>query len=59
MFILIILAIVLASVYICVVVAKKRNLRPVFWGLMSAFILGPLGIPFVLFSKPSSQTLEA
>ena len=59
MFILIILAIVLASVYICVVVAKKRNLRPVFWGLMSAFILGPFAIPFVLFGRPSNQSLEA
>ena len=59
MFVLILLAIVLASVYFCVVVAKKRNLKPVFWGLMSAFILGPFAIPFVLFGKPSSQSLEA
>ena len=59
MFILIVVAIVLASVYICVVVAKRRNLRPVFWGLMSAFILGPFAIPFVLFGKPSSESLEA
>ena len=53
MFIYILIAIVLVSVPVCVIIAKKRNLRPVFWGLMAAFILGPFAIPFVLFGKPS------
>lgn len=49
------LAIGLLSALICVPIARKRNLQPVYWGLMAAFVLGPLAIPFVLFGKPARK----
>lgn len=39
------------SIFICHVLAKKRGLKPVFWGVMGA-LFGPLAIPFAAFGKP-------
>ncbi|MEJ2177627.1 MAG: hypothetical protein P8Y12_06680 [Gammaproteobacteria bacterium] len=39
------------SIVICHVLAKRRGLKPVFWGVMGA-LFGPLAIPFAAFGKP-------
>jgi hypothetical protein len=39
------------SIFICYVVAKQRKANTIFWAIIGA-ILGPLAIPFVLFSQP-------
>jgi len=54
MFIFIVLAVNLSSIFICHYFAKKRGLKPVFWGVMGA-IFGPLAIPFVFIAKPENQ----
>lgn len=41
----------LMSILVCHLIAKKRGLRPVFWGAMG-LAFGPLAIPFVCFAKP-------
>ncbi|MDQ7016289.1 MAG: hypothetical protein Q9N68_07930 [Gammaproteobacteria bacterium] len=46
----------LASVVLCHQVAKRRGLKPVFWGVMGA-TFGPFAIPFVFFVKPKSETV--
>ncbi len=55
MFISILLAVTLASIAICHLVAKQRGLKPVFWGMMG-LVFGPLAIPFVIFTKPKITT---
>jgi xanthine/uracil permease len=47
------IAINIACVVFCHYLAKRRGANPVFWGVMGALV-GPLAIPFVLFSKPAS-----
>jgi len=49
------LVVTIASVVICHTVAKRRGLKPIFWGVMGA-IFGPLAVPFVFLVKPQSQT---
>ena len=39
------------SIFICHFIAKRRGLRPVFWGVMGG-LFGPLAIPFVYLAKP-------
>ncbi len=50
----IILGLMLTSAFICHYVAKHRQSNPVFWGAMG-FTFGPLAIPFVFLSKPTSR----
>ena len=38
---------------VCYAVAKKRGAKTAYWALMG-FLLGPLAIPFVFFSKPKA-----
>ena len=45
-----VLILVVASVLICHVIARKRGANAVFWGVMGA-LFGPLAIPFVFLSK--------
>lgn len=39
------------SMVYCHVVANRRGLKPVFWGVMG-LLFGPLAIPFVYLLKP-------
>ncbi len=41
----------IVSIFICHTIAKRRGLRPVFWGVMGG-LFGPLAIPFVYLAKP-------
>lgn len=51
----ILLIINIISMILCFYVAKHRKANKIFW-LLAAFILGPLAIPFVFFSKPTVET---
>lgn len=42
---------ILLFVYLAQILARKKGLDPVFWGLMGGFF-GPLALPFVLLAKP-------
>lgn len=46
------LAVTAASIIICHLIAKKRGLNPIFWGVMG-LAFGPLAIPLVCLIKPS------
>jgi hypothetical protein len=46
--------IALVSVIACYLIARSRSADVRFWVLMG-LILGPLALPFVCFSKPSSD----
>jgi hypothetical protein len=41
------------SVFVCHFIARQRGAKAVFWGLMGA-LFGPLAIPFVFLSRPST-----
>jgi len=43
-----------ASIFICHAIAKRRDAKPVFWGVMGA-LFGIMAIPFALFSKPANN----
>ncbi len=43
------------SVIICFLVSRHRKANTLFWSLV-AVLVGPLAIPFVIFSKPVTQT---
>jgi hypothetical protein len=45
------LAINIASVFICHRIARIRGVNPVLWGILGA-LFGPLAIPFALMAKP-------
>ena len=49
----VVLILALACVVFCHVIAKRRNLNPVYWAVMGA-IFGPFAIPFVFFAKANS-----
>ncbi|MEZ8826969.1 hypothetical protein AB6E04_21675 [Vibrio amylolyticus] len=44
----------LISVVICFLVSKRRKANTIFWSL-TAVLVGPLAIPFVVFSKPVAR----
>ncbi|MES9994371.1 MAG: hypothetical protein ABW098_20670 [Candidatus Thiodiazotropha sp.] len=44
------LAMNIASIFICYHIAKSRGLNPVLWGLLGA-LFGPLAIPFALLAR--------
>lgn len=46
-------AINIACIFLCHVIAKRRGAKPVFWGVMGA-LFGPFAIPFVLLLKPKT-----
>jgi len=48
------LAMTIACVVICHTIAKRRGLKPVFWGVMGA-LFGPFAIPFVFLGKPETD----
>ncbi len=50
MTIAIVLMVLLASIFACHFIARKRGANPVFWGVMGA-VFGPLAIPFIFFAK--------
>jgi uncharacterized BrkB/YihY/UPF0761 family membrane protein len=41
----------IACVILCYYLAKRRKADSTYWALLGA-LLGPLAVPFVLFSKP-------
>lgn len=45
------------SAILCHFIASSRNANAVFWGVLGA-VFGPLAIPFVFFSKPTSTELK-
>ena len=49
----------LLCIIVCHIMARKRGLKPVFWGFMGG-IFGPLAIPFIFFlgSKRSSHVAD-
>ena len=51
MYIVIFILVIIASAFICHLIAKNRGADAVFWGVMGA-IFGPLAIPFAFLSKP-------
>jgi hypothetical protein len=51
----ILLIINLISMVLCFYVARSRQANKVFW-LLAAFLVGPLAIPFVFFSKPTVKS---
>ncbi|MBT3012113.1 MAG: hypothetical protein JAZ17_18175 [Candidatus Thiodiazotropha endolucinida] len=51
MAIYVLLAINIASIFICHQIAKSRGGRPVLWAVLGA-AFGPLAIPFALMIKP-------
>jgi len=54
MMIYILIALNIASIFVCHYIAKSRGAKPVFWGVLGAFI-GPLAIPFAFMAKPGSS----
>jgi len=56
MMIYILIALNIASIFVCHYIAKSRGAKPVFWGVMGA-LFGPLAIPFVFMAKPGSSKL--
>ena len=48
------LAMTIACAVICHAIAKRRDLKPVFWGVMGA-LFGPFAIPFVFLGKPETD----
>ena len=48
---------ILVFVYLGRVIALKKGLNPVFWGLMGA-AFGPLMLPFILLAKPDNHPDE-
>ena len=56
MMIYILIALNIASIFVCHYIAKSRGAKPVFWGVMGA-LFGPLAIPFAFMAKPGSSKL--
>jgi len=54
---LVLLAVNILSVFVCHYIAKRRGMKPAFWGLMGA-IFGPFAIPFVFTFKPETKLSE-
>jgi hypothetical protein len=52
-FVYLLVALNIASIFICHHVAKTRGAKPVFWAVLGA-IFGPLAIPFAFMAKPKS-----
>ena len=52
----ILIALNIASIFVCHYIATSRGAKPVFWGVMGA-LFGPLAIPFVFMAKPGSSKL--
>jgi hypothetical protein len=44
----------LASVFACHAIARRRGGNPVFWGLMG-LVFGPLAIPFAFLARPERR----
>ena len=42
---------ILLFVYLARILARRKGLDPVFWGVMGA-LFGPLALPFILLAKP-------
>jgi hypothetical protein len=53
MMIYFLIALNIASIFVCHFIAKSRGAKPVFWGVMGA-VFGPLAIPFAFMAKPTS-----
>jgi len=45
----------LISMVLCYCVAKHRKAKILFW-VLASFLVGPLAVPFVFFSKPVALT---
>jgi len=54
MMIYILIALNIASIFVCHYIAKSRGAKPVFWGVMGA-IFGLLAIPFAFMAKLGSS----
>ena len=54
-YMVILLVINLISMILCYFIAKSRNTKILYW-VVVAFLVGPLAIPFVFFSKPVAVT---
>jgi NhaP-type Na+/H+ or K+/H+ antiporter len=44
---------ILLFVYLARILARRKGLDPVFWGVMGA-LFGPLALPFILLAKPGT-----
>ncbi len=53
--VIILLSVALASAACCHFIARKRGVKPVFWGMMGA-MFGPFAILFVLMAKPKKDS---
>ncbi|WP_316368052.1 hypothetical protein [Candidatus Thiodiazotropha sp. CDECU1] len=53
MIIYLLLALNIASIFICHQIAKSRGANPVLWAILGA-AFGPFAIPFALMLKPES-----
>ena len=54
-YMVILLVINLISMVLCYSIAKSRKTKILYW-VVVAFLVGPLAIPFVFFSKPVAVT---
>lgn len=54
MLIYLLLAVNLASIIVCLYIARSRGAKPVHWGIWGA-IFGPLAIPFALRAIPKDH----
>ena len=54
MMVIILIILLILSAVVCHLMAKRRGVNPVFWGVMGG-VFGPLAIPFVFFSKPKKS----
>jgi len=54
MMIYILIALNIASIFLCHYIAKLRGAKLVFWGVLGA-IIGPLAIPFAFMAKPGTS----
>lgn len=52
MALILVLCVSIACGIVCHLVARKRGLKPVFWGIMGV-MFGPLAIPFVYLAGPA------
>jgi hypothetical protein len=52
--IVVLIVINLLSIVVCLIIAKRRGSRPVFWGVMGG-IFGPFAILFALRSRADGR----
>jgi thiamine transporter ThiT len=52
------LAVWTLGMIICVIIARKRGLKPGLFGTLLVVFLGPLAIPLMFLFKPAPQEID-